>query len=218
MASALKLLFVTTLLRIVLVALTAVFALVVTPAAAPATAGGCTVDPATPKRQLRGMWISSVANIDWPSRTGLSASAQQAELRAWLDLAVQRRMNAVFVQVRPTADTFWPSSLEPWSQWLTGTQGGDPGYDPLAFMVSEAHARNLELHAWFNPYRIANHDDPSRLQASHPARRNPSWRFAYDGKLYYNPGLPVVRDFIQDVIMEAVTRYDLDGVHLDDNF
>jgi uncharacterized lipoprotein YddW (UPF0748 family) len=217
-ASALKLLFVTTLLRIVLVALTAVFALVVTPAAVPATAGGCTVDPATPKRQLRGMWISSVANIDWPSRTGLSASAQQAELRAYLDLAVQRRMNAVFVQVRPTADTFWPSSLEPWSQWLTGTQGGDPGYDPLAFMVSEAHARNLELHAWFNPYRIANHDDPSRLQASHPARRNPSWRFAYDGKLYYNPGLPVVRDFIQKVIMEAVTRYDLDGVHLDDYF
>ncbi|MFI7450423.1 family 10 glycosylhydrolase [Nonomuraea sp. NPDC049714] len=216
----------TTLPRLVLVALTAVLALAVTPAvtpavtlaAAPAPAAACATDPATPKRQMRAMWISSVANIDWPSRTGLSVSAQQAEFRAWLDLAVQRRMNAVVVQVRPTADTFWPSSLEPWSQWLTGSQGGDPGYDPLAFMVSEAHARNLELHAWFNPYRVANHDDPSRLQATHPARRNPGWRFAYDGKLYYNPGLPVVRDFIQDVIMDAVSRYDLDGVHLDDYF
>ncbi|MGN9783451.1 family 10 glycosylhydrolase [Nonomuraea sp. ZG12] len=216
----------TTLPRLVLVALTAVLALAVTPAvtpavtlaAAPAQAAACATDPATPKRQLRAMWISSVANIDWPSRTGLSVSAQQAEFRAWLDLAVQRRMNAVVVQVRPTADTFWPSSLEPWSQWLTGSQGGDPGYDPLAFMVGEAHARNLELHAWFNPYRVANHDDPSRLQATHPARRNPGWRFAYDGKLYYNPGLPVVRDFIQDVIMDAVSRYDLDGVHLDDYF
>ncbi|WP_336207384.1 family 10 glycosylhydrolase [Nonomuraea sp. LPB2021202275-12-8] len=212
----------TTLLRTVLVALIAVFAGAVAPAAAPvaapALASACTTDPATPKRQLRAMWISSVANIDWPSRTGLSVSAQQAEFRAWLDLAVQRRMNAVVVQVRPTADTFWPSSLEPWSQWLTGTQGGNPGYDPLAFMVTEAHARSLELHAWFNPYRVANHDDPSELVAAHPARKNPSWRFAYGGKLYYNPGLPVVRDFIEDVIMDAVTRYDLDGVHLDDYF
>ncbi|MDA0632365.1 family 10 glycosylhydrolase [Nonomuraea sp. MCN248] len=215
----------TSLLRLALVALTAALGTLVVPAAAPAavanttaTTAACTTDPATPKRQLRAMWISSVANIDWPSRTGLSVSAQQAEFRAWLDLAVQRRMNAVVVQVRPTADTFWPSSLEPWSQWLTGTQGANPGYDPLAFMVAEAHQRDLELHAWFNPYRVANHADPDRLVASHPARRNPSWRFAYDGKLYYNPGLPQVRDFIEDVIMDAVTRYDLDGVHLDDYF
>ncbi|NRQ39452.1 family 10 glycosylhydrolase [Nonomuraea sp. NN258] len=164
------------------------------------------------------MWISTVANIDWPSRTGLSVSAQQAEFRAWLDLAVQKRMNAVVVQVRPTADAFWPSPYEPWSQWLTGTQGANPGYDPLAFMVAEAHARNLELHAWFNPYRVANHDDPSRLVTTHPARKNPDWRFAYGGKLYYNPGIPAVRDFIEDAIMDAVTRYDLDGVHLDDYF
>ncbi|MGW7477620.1 family 10 glycosylhydrolase [Nonomuraea muscovyensis] len=189
-----------------------------TGASTAASTVACATDPATPKRQLRAMWISSVANIDWPSRTGLTASAQQAEFRAWLDLAVARRMNAVVVQVRPTADAFWPSPHEPWSQWLTGTQGGDPGYDPLAFMVAEAHARNLELHAWFNPYRVANHDDVNTLVASHPARRNPSWRFAYGGKLYYNPGLPAVRAFIQDAIMDAVTRYDLDGVHLDDYF
>ncbi|WP_043615615.1 family 10 glycosylhydrolase [Nonomuraea candida] len=186
--------------------------------AVPVSTAACAVDPATPKRQLRAMWISSVANIDWPSRTGLGVAAQQAEFRAWLDLAVAKRMNAVIVQVRPTADAFWPSPHEPWSQWLTGTQGGNPGYDPLAFMVAEAHARNLEFHAWFNPYRIANHDDASRLVATHPARRNPGWRFAYGGKLYYNPGIPEVRDFIQDAMMDAVTKYDVDGVHLDDYF
>ncbi|MDH2428327.1 family 10 glycosylhydrolase [Sphaerisporangium sp. TRM90804] len=186
--------------------------------AAASASAACATDPATPKRQLRAMWIASVANVDWPSRTGLSAAAQQAEFRSWLDLAVQKRMNAVIVQVRPTADAFWPSPYEPWSHWLTGTQGTSPGYDPMAFMVAEAHARNLELHAWFNPYRVANHADPDQLVASHPARRNPGWRFAYGGKLYYNPGIPAVRAFIQDAIMDAVTRYDVDGVHMDDYF
>ncbi|NUP64241.1 MAG: family 10 glycosylhydrolase [Nonomuraea sp.] len=208
----------TALLRTVLAALTALVVSIVAPDPASASAAACTTDPATPKQQLRAMWISSVANIDWPSRTGLSVSAQQAEFRAWLDLAVAKRMNAVIVQVRPTADAFWPSTYEPWSQWLTGTQGANPGYDPLAFMVAEAHARNLEFHAWFNPYRIANHDDPSKLVSTHPARQHPDWRFAYGGKLYYNPGLPAVRDFIEDAIMDAVTRYDVDGVHLDDYF
>ncbi|MEU9884530.1 family 10 glycosylhydrolase [Sphaerisporangium sp. NPDC051011] len=184
----------------------------------PTTSAACATDPATPKRQLRAMWIASVANIDWPSRTGLTAAAQQSEFRAWLDLAVRDRMNAVVVQVRPTADAFWPSPYEPWSEWLTGTQGTNPGYDPLAFMVAEAHARDLEFHAWFNPYRVANHEDPNRLVASHPARRNPSWRFAYGGKMYYNPGIPAVRTFIEDAVMDAVTRYDIDGVHLDDYF
>ncbi|MEV0588958.1 family 10 glycosylhydrolase [Nonomuraea sp. NPDC050310] len=183
-----------------------------------AAAAACTPDPATPKRQFRAMWVASVANIDWPSRSGLSAAAQQAEYRSWLDLAQRRNFNAVVVQIRPTADAFWPSGFEPWSQWLTGTQGGNPGYDPLAFMVAEAHARGLEFHAWFNPYRVANHDDASKLVTTHPARQNPSWRFAYGGKLYYNPGIPAVRAFIQDAIMDAVSRYDVDGVHLDDYF
>ncbi|MEU7739111.1 family 10 glycosylhydrolase [Nonomuraea sp. NPDC049158] len=206
-------------LRTILATMTLVLTALVVPATAPAvSAAACVTDPATPKRQLRGMWVSSVANIDWPSSAGLSVAAQQAEFRAWLDLAVSKRMNAVFVQVRPTADAFWPSSYEPWSQWLTGTQGKDPGYDPMAFMVAEAHARNLEFHAWFNPYRISNDDDPSKLVATHPARQHPSWRFAYGGKLLYNPGIPEVRDFIEDAIMDAVTRYDLDGVHLDDYF
>jgi len=178
----------------------------------------CTTNPATPHRQFRAMWIASVANIDWPSATGLSAATQQAEFRSWLDLAVQRKMNAVVVQIRPSADAFWPSPYEPWSKYLTGTQGGNPGYDPLAFMVSEAHARNLEFHAWFNPYRVALTTDLTTLAANHPARQHPEWTFAYDGKRYYDPGIPTVRDFVEDAMMDAVSRYDVDGVHWDDYF
>ncbi len=188
------------------------------PTISPAQAAVCTPAAATPKQQFRAMWIASVVNIDWPSQTGLSAAAQQAEYRSWLDLAVSKKMNAVVVQIRPTADAFWPNALEPWSQYLTGTQGVSPGYDPLAFMVNEAHARNLEFHAWFNPYRIAMTEDASTLVSSHPARQNPSWRFPYGGKLYYNPGIPAVRDFVEDAMMDAVTRYDIDGVHWDDYF
>ena len=116
-------------------------------------------DPATPKQQLRAEWIASVTNIDWPSRPGLSADEQKAELLRWYDEAVDLGLNAVVVQVRPTADAFWPSPYEPWSTWLTGQQGQDPGYDPLAFAVAEAHKRNLEFHGWFNPYRISMNTD-----------------------------------------------------------
>jgi uncharacterized lipoprotein YddW (UPF0748 family) len=175
-------------------------------------------DPATPKRHMRAEWIASVVNIDWPSRPGLPAADQRAELTRWLDEAVARRLNTVVLQVRPTADAFWPSALEPWSEWLTGTQGQDPGYDPLAFAVTEAHARNLELHAWFNPYRIAMHADPHRLHPSHPARLHPDWVVPYGGRLYYDPGIPEARRFTQDAILDAVTRYDIDAVHFDDYF
>jgi uncharacterized lipoprotein YddW (UPF0748 family) len=188
------------------------------PAATDVNPAQCDIDPATPKRQFRGMWIASVGNLDWPSRQGLSAAQQQAEFRAQLDLAEQHNMNAVVVQVRPMADAFWPSPHEPWSQYLTGTQGGNPGYDPLAFMVRETHARGLEFHAWFNPYRVATHTNVNNLHASHPARQNPSWVFAYDGGLVYNPGIPAVRQFIQTAMMHAVTNYDIDAVHWDDYF
>ncbi|MFF4329890.1 glycoside hydrolase family 10 protein [Streptomyces sp. NPDC001591] len=169
-------------------------------------------------REFRGMWIATVTNLDWPSASGLTAREQRAQLTALLDTAVRRRLNAVVLQVRPAADSFWPSAREPWSQWLTGTQGKDPGWDPLGTAVTEAHARGLELHAWFNPYRVANHTDPSRLAASHPARRNPDWVVPYGGKLYYNPGLPQVRTFVQEAMLDAVSRYPVDGVHWDDYF
>ncbi|WP_282693650.1 family 10 glycosylhydrolase [Streptomyces sp. CC208A] len=167
---------------------------------------------------FRGMWMATVANRDWPSRPGLGADAQRAELLAHLDRAVERRLNTVVLQVRPTADALWPSPYEPWAQCLTGTQGRDPGWDPLGTAVTEAHGRGLELHAWFNPYRVANHTDPTRLTASHPARRHPDWTVPYGGKLYYNPGLPEVRRFVQDAMLDAVRRYDVDAVHWDDYF
>ncbi|WJV49886.1 glycoside hydrolase family 10 protein [Streptomyces flavofungini] len=169
-------------------------------------------------REMRGMWVATVVNIDWPSKPGLSAKEQRAELIAYLDEAVRRRLNAVVLQVRPTADAFWPSRYEPWSEWLTGTQGKDPGWDPLGTAVREAHRRGLELHAWFNPFRIAMHTDPTRLVPTHPARLHPEWVVPYGGKLYYNPGLPEVRRFMQDSMLDAVRRYRLDAVHWDDYF
>ncbi|WP_229400422.1 glycoside hydrolase family 10 protein [Micromonospora okii] len=192
----------------------------------------CATDPATPKRQFRAMWISSVVNIDWPTKASQTApdriAAQQAEYRGWLDLARKLNHNAVVVQVRPTADAFWPSPYEPWSEYLTGVRGQDPGWDPLAFLVDEAHKRNLEFHAWFNPYRISMPDgaggDLAKLAPNHPARQHPDWTFAYPpagvagSRLYYNPGIPEVREFVQTAMMDAVKRYDVDGVHFDDYF
>ncbi|MCX5364988.1 family 10 glycosylhydrolase [Streptomyces sp. NBC_00124] len=169
-------------------------------------------------REMRGVWIASVANRDWPSRTGLTAAQQRAELITHLDKAVADRLNTVILQVRPTADALWPSPYEPWSQYLTGTQGESPGWDPLGTAVREAHERGLELHAWFNPYRISTQADPTKLVASHPARRNPEWVVTYGGKLYYNPGLPEVRSFVQDAILDAVEKYPVDAVHFDDYF
>ncbi|MFE3877484.1 glycoside hydrolase family 10 protein [Kitasatospora sp. NPDC059146] len=169
-------------------------------------------------RDFRGVWLATVANRDWPSRPGLTAEAQRAELLTLLDQAQERRLNAVLLQVRPTADALWPSPYEPWSAWLTGVQGQDPGWDPLGTAVQEAHQRGLELHAWFNPYRIATHDDPSRLVPTHPARVHPDWVVSYGGRLHYNPGLPEVRSFVQDAVLDAVRRYDVDGVHFDDYF
>ncbi|MCC5475156.1 glycoside hydrolase family 10 protein [Streptomyces barringtoniae] len=168
--------------------------------------------------EMRGVWLATVSNRDWPSRPGLTAAAQRAELTAHLDRAARDRLNTVVFQVRPTADSLWPSPHEPWSEYLTGTQGKDPGWDPLGTAVREAHARGLELHAWFNPYRIANHADPGRLAASHPARKHPDWVVPYGGKLYYNPGLPEVRAFVRQAMLDAVAKYPVDAVHFDDYF
>ncbi len=188
--------------------------------AAFSTASGASAEPRRGQLpgEMRGMWLATVANRDWPSRPGLSAGAQRAELIAHLDTAVRRRLNTVILQVRPTADALWPSPHEPWSAVLTGTQGKAPGWDPLGTAVREAHARGLELHAWFNPYRIANHTDLAGLVASHPARRHPDWVVRHGGRLYYNPGLPEVRAFVQKAILDAVDKYPVDAVHFDDYF
>ncbi|MEU8328112.1 family 10 glycosylhydrolase [Micromonospora sp. NPDC048839] len=203
-------------------------------AAATTSTATCATDPATPKRQFRAMWISSVVNIDWPSKASQTSpdrvATQQAEYRELLDLAQRLHHNAVVVQVRPTADALWPSPYEPWSEYLTGSRGQDPGWDPLAFLVDESHKRNLEFHAWFNPYRVSMPApggagaDLTQLAPGHPARQHPDWTFAYPpagvagSRLYYNPGIPEVREFVQTAMMDAVKRYDIDGVHFDDYF
>ncbi|MEV1201587.1 glycoside hydrolase family 10 protein [Microbispora rosea] len=177
----------------------------------------CATSVNYPKRQLRGVWIATVHNLDWPSKPGLSPDRQKAEYLKILDNAVKRRLNAVFFQVRPASDAVYRSPLEPWSQWLTGTAGRDPGWDPLPFLVDEAHKRGLQFHAWFNPYRAAD-SASSKLPDGHPARLHPDWIVKHEGKLYYNPGLPQVRDWVTKVVTDVVKRYDVDGVHFDDYF
>jgi uncharacterized lipoprotein YddW (UPF0748 family) len=180
-----------------------------------------------PKHEMRAAWIASVENIDWPSAPGLSIAQQKSEFIALLDDVKKMGMNAVVVQIKPTADAFYPSQYAPWSKYLAGVQGKDPGYDPLAFMVKEAHKRNLEFHAWFNPYRItmpaadghaATLDDLNNLAPNHPARRHPDWVVPYGKQLYFNPGIPEVQQFIVDEVMEVVKKYDIDAVHMDDYF
>ncbi|GGK87276.1 glycosyl hydrolase [Sphaerisporangium melleum] len=178
----------------------------------------CQVSGDFPKRQLRGVWIATVHNVDWPTKPGLTQARQQAEYLRILDNAVKRKLNAVFVQVRPASDAIYKSPYEPWSQWLAGAPGRDPGWEPLPFLIDEAHKRGLEFHAWFNPYRAADKDDLTKLPANHPARQHPSWVVKHEGRLYYNPGLPQVRAHTVKVVKDVVQRYDIDGVHFDDYF
>ena len=169
-------------------------------------------------REFRGLWIATVANIDWPSRTGLTPAVQQAELVSILDRAKATGLNAVILQVRANGDAMYPSSLEPWSRSLTGTQGTDPGWDPLAFAVRAAHERGLELHAWFNPFRAGNASDTARLAPLHFARRNPSLARVYCGQLWFEPASSAVHDQAINVVKDVVTRYQVDAIHLDDYF
>ncbi|HEY7485052.1 MAG TPA: family 10 glycosylhydrolase [Streptosporangiaceae bacterium] len=184
----------------------------------PQTKAECAaVKPATGGRRLRGMWIATVTGMDWPAGAK-SAAAQQTRYRRLLDTAKAMRLNAVFVQVRPTADAFYASPYEPWSQWITGRQGRDPGYDVLGFMLKEAHARGLEFHTWFNPYRVSRQKKLKKLATSNPARRHPDWVRKYGDGLWYDPGLPQVRDLVSNVVLDVVRKYDIDGVHFDDYF
>ena len=175
-------------------------------------------DPPAVPREFRGVWVATVANIDWPSRKGLPADAQQAELRAVLDRAVALKLNAVVLQVRPMCDALYRSDLEPWSEFLTGTLGRDPGYDPLDLAVREAHARGLELHAWFNPYRARSPSARSDVPDTHLVKKRPDLAKEYGKHHWLNPTHPEVADHTLKVILDVVRRYDVDGVHLDDYF
>lgn len=185
--------------------------------------GGCSAagdTPPQPMREFRGMWVATVANIDWPSKPALPVDDARAEMTRILDTATRLNLNAIVLQVRPTCDAIYPSALEPWSEYLTGTQGVAPpaGYDPLAEWIAAAHARGIELHAWFNPYRARHTAAKSPVSATHIATTRPDLVREYDGYLWLDPGEPDAREHSLRVIDDVVRRYDIDGVHFDDYF
>jgi uncharacterized lipoprotein YddW (UPF0748 family) len=172
--------------------------------------------PPLPPREFRAAWIATVHNIDWPSKPGLSAETQQGELRAIMQRAADLKLNAVIFQVRPQCDAFYESS-EPWSRFLTGTMGQSPGYDPLAYAIREAHARGLELHAWFNPFRALSSTNVS-VSSRHVTKRHPGWVRRYGSQLWLDPGEPAARAYSMGIILDVLRRYDVDGIHIDDYF
>lgn len=186
----------------------------------PAAPGPATAAPrpASAGREWRAAWVATVANIDWPSKPGLSAEAQQAEIRALCDSAQRTGLNALILQVRTSADALYESRLEPWSEYLTGVQGRSPGYDPLAVWLHEAHARGLELHAWFNPYRARHSTARSPLADSHLARTRPDWVKSYGDQLWIDPGEEAAAEHTLAVVRDLLSRYAVDGVHIDDYF
>jgi uncharacterized lipoprotein YddW (UPF0748 family) len=175
-------------------------------------------DPPAVRREFRGVWVATVATIDWPSRKGLSAEVQQKELLAILDKSVSLKLNAIVLQVRPMCDALFASKLEPWSEFLTGTLGKDPGYDPLEFAVREAHKRGLELHAWFNPYRAHHPSATSPIPENHIVKKHPDLAPKYGKHYWMNPTNPKVADLTMAVVLDVVRRYDIDGIHMDDYF
>lgn len=173
--------------------------------------------PPPVEREFRAAWVATVFNMDWPSQTGLSAEQQQAQILKILDRARELNLNALIWQVRPMCDAFYRSGIEPWSRFLSGTTGRDPGYDPLAFIVAESHKRGLEAHAWFNPYR-AGSKSQTDLPANHISRTRPDLVTRYGQFLWLDPGKREVQQYTTRVILDVVKRYDIDGVHLDDYF
>ena len=174
----------------------------------------------SPKYEFRAAWIATVENIDWPTQRNLSSQEQKQEFINMLDLLKDVGINAIVMQIRPAADAFYYSKYEPWSQWLSGKQGKspEPYYDPLEFMVKETHKRNMEFHAWFNPYRAVVNYKKTKTDSLHITNIKPEWFVDYGANKYFNPGLPEVRVFVTRVIQDVVRRYDIDAVHFDDYF
>ncbi len=172
-----------------------------------------------PHRELRGAWIATVHNINWPSRPGLPVPEQQAELRRLIQKAHDQGLNCLIFQVRPACDALYESKIEPWSCYLSGLMSlpPSPRWDPLAFAIEEAHQHGIELHAWFNPYR-ALAGDRFAPSANHVRRQHPEWTVKYGRDWWLNPALPEVRQRVLEVILDVTRRYDVDGIHLDDYF
>lgn len=173
-----------------------------------------------PKREMRAVWIATVANIDWPSRRWLSTAEQQDEMLRLLDGLARNHVNAVVLQVRPTADALYLSPYEPWSHWLTGKQGErpEPYYDPLQFVIDEAHRRFMEVHVWLNPYRVTHGGGTGDLSEEHLFFQRKDLFVRYGNAWYFDPGLDETREYLNRVVRDVVERYDIDAIHMDDYF
>ncbi len=170
--------------------------------------------------EFRGVWVATVDNIDWPSKGNFNSDAQKAEFIRLLDMHQRNGMNALIVQVRPCTDAFYPSPYEPWSAWLTGVQGQPPSpyYDPLEFMITETHKRNMVFHAWMNPYRADFYPRNDAVSETHITRLRPDWFITYGDKKYFDPGNPEAQQYVVEVVRDVVKRYNVDGIHFDDYF
>ena len=167
---------------------------------------------------MQAAWITTVYNADWPSVKN-NPTKQKEEMIKILDTLKDTGIDTVMFQARTEGDALYESKINPWSKVLTGTQGKDPGYDPLEFVIEEAHKRGMKVHVWLNPYRgTTSGTDINALSTNHQLRKNPSWKLEHDGRLYFNPELPEVKQHIVDTVAEIVSNYNIDGIHFDDYF
>ena len=178
------------------------------------------ISSAQPKPEFRGVWVATVDNIDWPSKGNYNSDSQKVEFIKLLDMHQRNGMNALIVQIRPATDAFYPSQYEPWSEFLTGTQGKPPVpyYDPLEFMITETHKRGMEFHAWMNPYRAVFNINKSSIAATHITKIHPEWFLTYGDKKYFNPGVKEGQQYVTNVVKDVVSRYAIDAIHFDDYF
>ncbi len=173
-----------------------------------------------PKRELRGVWVATVTNLDWPSSPFLTVAQQKQELVNMFDKFKEAEINVVFFQIRTECDALYESPYEPWSYWLTGTQGKAPVpfYDPLKFAIDEAHKRGMELHAWLNPYRVEKTAGYYQIDQNHISKLHPEWILTVGNYKFLDPGLQKVRDYVIKIFMDVARRYTIDGIHMDDYF
>ena len=175
--------------------------------------------------EMRGVWVSTVSNLDWPEVGVYDEKVQKELLKEKFDFIEEQNMNTIFFQVRPMGDALYESSYAPWSKYLTGSLGKYPGYDPLEFAVYEAHKRGLEIQAWFNPFRIDSNSENfsidnyiTELPKESPLKSHPEWIVKYNNYHYLDAGIPEVREYVINTIIEVVKNYNIDGVVLDDYF
>ncbi len=175
------------------------------------------------EERLKGVWVSTVGSLDYPSTKTKDPKILKGEADTIIEKCSEMGITDIFFQVRPTADAFYKSDIFPWSQYLTGSQGTAPSddFDPLEYWIDECHGKGIKLHAWINPYRITNQPEINSLDmlaVSSPARQNPQWVVKHEGKMYFDPAIPQVRQLVIDGVMEIVENYKIDGIHFDDYF